>query len=109
MKHDQFEGQTAIVSGAGSGIGLATVKRFRERGARVVAIDYALEKCHALQEMDGSLLVIHADLSSEAGMQSIERLIIDEKVDASILVNVAGRLLVKPFMECDRTDWSDLL
>lgn len=35
----RFEGQVVIVTGAGSGIGLATAKRFGSEGARVTLAD----------------------------------------------------------------------
>ena len=37
----QVEGSTVVVSGGGSGLGLATAQRLVERGARVVVIDLA--------------------------------------------------------------------
>ena len=35
----EFSGKTAIITGAGSGIGLATAKRFYENGACVALVD----------------------------------------------------------------------
>jgi len=35
----RLEGRTAVVTGAGSGIGLATVRRLADEGANVVAVD----------------------------------------------------------------------
>ncbi|MGH8892220.1 MAG: 3-oxoacyl-ACP reductase [Actinomycetes bacterium] len=39
MAGGRLDGRTAIITGGGSGIGLATVRRFAEEGARVVVVD----------------------------------------------------------------------
>lgn len=36
----KLEGKTAIIAGGASGIGLATVKAFAEKGAKVVLADF---------------------------------------------------------------------
>ena len=49
--------RTAIVTGGGSGIGLATVRRFAEEGARVVVVDVSDESGGAAAEEVGGLYV----------------------------------------------------
>jgi NAD(P)-dependent dehydrogenase (short-subunit alcohol dehydrogenase family) len=61
----RFEDRTVIITGAGSGIGLAAARRFAAEGAHVVAVDIddaAGEKAAA--EVSG--LYVHADVTSEA-------------------------------------------
>jgi len=61
----RFAGRTTVVTGGGSGIGLATVRRFAAEGASVVVVDVdeaAGEKAAA--ETGG--LFVHADVTAEA-------------------------------------------
>jgi len=109
MDQEHFSGKTVVVSGAGAGIGLATVQRFLQVGANVVAIDNSSARCDALRGLGSAVTVIHADLSTAEGLATIEAEYVSRQVSPDVLVNVAGRLLVKPFLECDRNDWSSLL
>ena len=45
-----FDGKVAIVTGAASGIGLATARRLGSEGARVVLADYNLPDCRGLYD-----------------------------------------------------------
>ncbi len=61
---NRLAGRVAVVTGAGSGIGLASVRRLAEEGAAVVCadIDEASAKA-AAAEVDG--LAVHADVTRE--------------------------------------------
>jgi NAD(P)-dependent dehydrogenase (short-subunit alcohol dehydrogenase family) len=39
----RLEGRVAVITGAGSGIGLATAKRLASEGAKIVAVDMNAE------------------------------------------------------------------
>ena len=71
----RMTGKVAIITGASSGIGLATLQRFAQEGATVVAaartqtrLDEALASALAL---GGSGLAVVADVSGEAGCQNL--------------------------------------
>ena len=49
----RFAGKTVIVTGAGSGIGLATALRVAKEGGRVIAADISSERLDALVAGNG--------------------------------------------------------
>jgi NAD(P)-dependent dehydrogenase (short-subunit alcohol dehydrogenase family) len=61
----RLEGRTAVVTGAGSGIGLATVHRFATEGANVVAVDIDVEAGDKAADEAGGIFV-QADVSVQA-------------------------------------------
>ncbi len=60
----RLEGRVAIVTGAGSGIGLASSKRLAAEGATVVAVDVDAETGQEAADKTGGLFV-QADVTSE--------------------------------------------
>ena len=79
----RFEGQSALVTGAARGIGLATAKRFLDEGAEVLAVD-------VLPVPEARAKTLAIDLASERGPRCVaqEARRLFERVD--ILVNNAG-------------------
>ena len=64
----RIEGKVAVVTGGCSGIGLATVQRFVEEGARVVIGDIDDERGHALVgQLGGEEIAtyVHVDVTSK--------------------------------------------
>src|SRR5438552_12759904 len=64
-----FENKVALVTGAGSGMGLATAKAFAEAGAAVVLADNREEAAHAaaksLLAAGHRALAVHCDVADE--------------------------------------------
>ena len=60
----RLEGRVAIVTGAGSGIGLASSKRLAAEGAKVVAVDVDADRGQEAAGKTGGIFV-HADVTSE--------------------------------------------
>ena len=64
----RIEGKVAVVTGGCSGIGLATVRRFVDEGARVVIADIDDERGHALVDQLGgaeTATYAHVDVTSK--------------------------------------------
>jgi NAD(P)-dependent dehydrogenase (short-subunit alcohol dehydrogenase family) len=66
---ERLRDRVAVITGAGSGIGLASARRLAEEGARVVVIDIDdTAGAAAAAEVDG--LFVHADVASEADVEA---------------------------------------
>lgn len=94
---------TAVVTGAASGIGLATAHRFLDEGRTVVATDIRSDGgLTALAERGAEVVV--ADLSLDEGRSTV----IDAAAGATALVNCAGVLMSKDILDVTVDDWRRL-
>jgi NAD(P)-dependent dehydrogenase (short-subunit alcohol dehydrogenase family) len=85
----RLSGRVAVITGVGSGIGLARARRFAAEGAKVVAvnIDQAAGKA-AAGEVDG--IFVHAGVTSDVAVEAINRTAVDEYGSVDIASNNAG-------------------
>src|SRR3954447_25272865 len=85
----RLEGKNAVITGAGSGIGLATARRFAAEGARVVCVDLDAEAGEkAAAEVGG--LFVEADVADEVQVQALFERAVTEYGRVHIAFNNAG-------------------
>jgi NAD(P)-dependent dehydrogenase (short-subunit alcohol dehydrogenase family) len=85
----RLAGRVAVVTGAGSGIGLATVRRFASEGARVVAVDLDAGSGQAAADEVGGVFV-HCDVSQEPAVSALFARVEAELGGVDIAFNNAG-------------------
>lgn len=90
----RFDGKSVLVTGAGKGIGRATVKLLHERGAQVVAMSRSSSDLAELAEQFGCR-TIAVDLADAEATRTAAR----EALPVNLLVNCAGIAELEPFLD----------
>ncbi|GAA1871712.1 glucose 1-dehydrogenase [Pseudonocardia ailaonensis] len=102
-------GLTALVTGAGSGIGAATCTALAELGASVVVADIAEDRCRqvadGVRERGGSAEVMRLDVTAEDDWRRAVDVIGAGLGRLDILVNNAGICLNVPLLEMSLAQW----
>ena len=84
MTDARFSGATALVTGAGSGIGAAVARRLSMEGAQVILADVSLDAVEALaRELGAGARALRLDVRDEEQVAPA-------MTDLDVLINVAG-------------------
>src|SRR5919204_69348 len=105
--------RTAIVTGGGSGIGLAISKRLGAEGAAVAVWDRegstAAAAAGAIEERGGRAIGLTVDVSDRAAIDAAVGDVRDRLGTATILVNNAGISPFVRFLEITREDFDHVI
>lgn len=104
----RLAGKVAVITGAKSGIGLATAHLFAAEGAAVVLADIkdASEEAAAIR---GPCAVIPVDVADGRSVEQLVDRTLKEFGRLDVLVNNAGIDLAKRITETDEADWDRLM
>ena len=109
----QLQGQVAIVTGAGTGIGRATALLLAKEGAAVVLAARTLADLESLageiESAGGRALVVQTDVSVEAEAEGLIQKTLDAFGRLDILVNNAGTNVRAPIDKVKTPDWNTIL
>ncbi len=109
----RFAGQTAIVTGAGRGMGRAVALGLAAEGANVVVAEVdaasAKEVAGEIQKAGAGALAVNVDISSVADVRRLFEKAVAEFGGVDILVNNAGIGIAKPLVDYTEADWDKQL
>jgi NAD(P)-dependent dehydrogenase (short-subunit alcohol dehydrogenase family) len=109
----RFQGQTAVVTGAGSGLGRATAMRLAAEGAAVACVDLALDAAkqtaEAIAKGGGAARAYQVDVSDPASVKAAVAAAANDLGRPSVLVNCAGIGKFAHSHEMPFEEWSRII
>lgn len=106
--------KVAVITGAASGIGLATVRQFLDSNAKaIVAVDIASKPEGQLKvwidENPGRLLYVGGDVGLEATANAFTQTALSHFGRIDVLINNAATSVVKPLHEHSEEEWDKVI
>ena len=106
----KLQHKTALITGAGRGIGRAIAECFAREGARVAVADIDPNTANATATAIGpEALGLAMDVSSKAAVLAGTAQVLDEFGQLDILVNNAGYLVYTTFESCSEENWDRIV
>jgi NAD(P)-dependent dehydrogenase (short-subunit alcohol dehydrogenase family) len=95
-----LEGKSAVITGAGSGVGRASALRFAEEGARVIVADLQLEGAketvRQIEAAGGTAVTVECDVSQDAQVADMIAAAVEHFGRLDILFNNVGISTPRP-------------
>lgn len=108
-----LEGKVAVITGAASGIGLATARTLAQAQAKVVLLDISVEKgkevVAEIIHSGGEARFIECDVTSKIQCQNAVKEIIGAHGRIDILFNNAGLIIRKNLVDLEEKEWDLVL
>jgi NAD(P)-dependent dehydrogenase (short-subunit alcohol dehydrogenase family) len=105
----RFKDKTAIVTGAGNGIGLGIAHAFAAEGAIVVIADISAESgervATEIEAAGGHAISVPTDVSDEQQVVALVQAALEELGRIDILINNAGVVVHKLLVDMEREEW----
>lgn len=111
----ELDGRTALITGAGRGIGLGIAEALAEAGARVAINDYHAERAEAAAQSIGApALAAPGDVCAAADLDAMAERLREAWGGVDILVNNAGipavdGMALKSFQDGEESKWRELV
>lgn len=89
-QNGELHGKVAVITGAGSGMGKASVKVFAREGAKVVAGDISGAEQDTAKDVGDAVIPVHCDVTNESDVAAMIQAAVDEFGHVDAVLNVAG-------------------
>jgi len=105
-----LEGKVALITGAASGIGLATAQLFAREGAQVAMVDRNADAVNeAARQLGSSATAISADVTNEADVEGMVAACVDRFGRLDVAFNNAGIARIAPIHEHPLEDFQRIV
>jgi NAD(P)-dependent dehydrogenase (short-subunit alcohol dehydrogenase family) len=108
-KENRLQNKVAIITGAASGIGAATVELFTEQGARVLANDLNGELLIRAHGNKPNVVCLAKDISDTDAPDAIIKMAIEAFSKIDILFNNAGICPLESYLEQSPKTWQQVM
>ena len=109
----KLKNKIAIVTGSGRGIGKSTVLELAKEGAKVVVSDIDIKECQnvcdEIKKIGSDAIAVKCDISKKSDVDAMIKKTMQKFQKIDILINNAGVVLMKPFVEMTEKDWDFVL
>lgn len=111
MAGKKLQGQVAIITGAGRGLGAAVAERLVRSGAMAVLTARTAEEIEAvaarLRKQGGRALAVPADITDPESVEEVVEAALDQFNRVDILINNAGLIWpVEQILDVDAEEWT---
>lgn len=108
-----LKGKTAIITGAGRGIGRDTVLILAQEGCKVALVSRTEKELEdvkrEVEQKGGVALAITMDISKKQNIDRVIELTLKEFNTIDILINNAGVHTASPFLEVSEKEWDEVM
>jgi 3-hydroxybutyrate dehydrogenase len=109
----RLHNKSALITGAGSGIGRAIAQEFAREGAKVAIADIdlaaATQAAGEIQSRGGIAIAVQMDVANETQVDEGTEFVSNSLDGLDILVSNAGIQIINPIVNFSLSDWQKLL
>ncbi len=106
----RLTGKTALITGAGRGIGWAIAHRMAQQGAHIAAADVAMDSPEPLvADLPTESIALSMDITSAEAVHAGVEKTIEHFGQLDILVNNAGYLVFTTYEDCSEAVWDRIV